>query len=112
MASLTQWHEFEQASGDGEGQGSLVCCSHGVPESSMTEHLNNSIAINGLPWWPMVKNALVKQKMWVPSLGWEDPLEKEMAAHDSYHCLGNPMDRGIWQATFYRITKNRTQLSN
>ena len=21
------------------------------------------------------------QKMWVPSLGWEDPLEKEMAAH-------------------------------
>ena len=21
-------HEFEQAQGDGEGQGSLVCCSH------------------------------------------------------------------------------------
>ena len=26
-------HEFEQASGDGEGQGSLVCCSHGVMKS-------------------------------------------------------------------------------
>ena len=27
MASPTQWTEFEQALGDGEGQGSLVCCS-------------------------------------------------------------------------------------
>ena len=30
MASLTQWldgHELEQALGDSEGQGSLVCCS-------------------------------------------------------------------------------------
>ena len=27
MASPTQWHEFEQAPGDGEGQRSLVCCS-------------------------------------------------------------------------------------
>ena len=26
-------HEFEQASGDGEGQGSLACCSHGVAKS-------------------------------------------------------------------------------
>ena len=27
MASLTWWHEFEQALGDGEGQGNLACCS-------------------------------------------------------------------------------------
>ena len=26
-------HEFEQALGVGEGQGSLVCCSHGVAKS-------------------------------------------------------------------------------
>ena len=26
LASLTQWHEFEQALGDSEGQGSLACC--------------------------------------------------------------------------------------
>ena len=26
-------HEFEQASGDGEGPGSLACCSHGVAKS-------------------------------------------------------------------------------
>ena len=26
-------HEFEQAPGDDEGQGILVCCSHGVAKS-------------------------------------------------------------------------------
>ena len=25
-----------------------------------------------------------------------------------YSCLGNPMDRGTWQATVHRITKSRT----
>ena len=35
-------HEFEQALGDGEGQGSLACCSPwGRKESDMTEQLNN-----------------------------------------------------------------------
>ena len=29
----------------------------------------------------MVKNLPAKQKTWVRSLGWEDPLEKEMATH-------------------------------
>ena len=36
-------HEFEQAPGDSEGQGSLVCCSPwGHKESDMTERLNNN----------------------------------------------------------------------
>ena len=36
-------HEFEQAPGDGEGQGSLVCRSPwGRKESDTTERLNNS----------------------------------------------------------------------
>ena len=31
-------------------------------------------------------------------MGWEDPLEEEMASHSSqYSRLGNPMDRGAWQ---------------
>jgi len=44
------WHhpldgpEFEQAQGDGEGQGSLVCCSPwGCKESDTIEQLNNNI---------------------------------------------------------------------
>ena len=30
-------HEFDQASGIGDEQGSLVCFSHGVAERDMTE---------------------------------------------------------------------------
>ena len=31
-------------------------------------------------------------------MGWEDPLEEEMATHSSqYSCPGNPMDRGAWR---------------
>ena len=45
---MVEWHhrlneyEFEQTLGDGEGQGSLVCCSPwGHQESDLTEQLNN-----------------------------------------------------------------------
>ena len=31
----------------------------------------------------MVKNPPAKREIWVPSLDWEDPLEKETAAHSS-----------------------------
>ena len=31
----------------------------------------------------MVKHLLAMQETWVQSLGWEDPLEKEMATHSS-----------------------------
>ena len=34
-------HEFEQAPGDGDGQGGLACCSpRGCKESDGTERLN------------------------------------------------------------------------
>ena len=37
-------HEFEQTPGDGEGQGSLVCCSSwGHKELDRTYQLNNNI---------------------------------------------------------------------
>ena len=29
-----------------------------------------------------------------------------------YSCLGNPMDKGTWQATVQGVTKSQTQLSN
>ena len=29
-----------------------------------------------------------------------------------YSCLGNPMDRGAWQATVHEVAKSQTQLSN
>ena len=43
-------HEFEQALGDGEGQGDLVCCSPwGCKELDTTERLNN--IGQELPMW-------------------------------------------------------------
>ena len=50
MAGWHHWlngHEFEQALGDGEGQGSLACCSPwGRKESGTTEQLiNNNVLI-------------------------------------------------------------------
>ena len=48
---MVEWHqrldglEFEQALGDGEGQGSLVCCSPwGLKQLDTTERLNNFIS--------------------------------------------------------------------
>ena len=36
-------HEFDQAPGNGEGQGSLACCSQwGCKKSDTTERLNNN----------------------------------------------------------------------
>ena len=46
----------------------------------------------------LVKNLPVMQKIWVRFLGWEDPLEKEMATHSSILAWRIPVDRGAWQA--------------
>ena len=62
------------------------------------------------PGGSVVKNLPAKQEMWVQSLSQEDPPEEGMATHSSISCLGNPMDRGAWQATVCRVTKSRTQL--
>ena len=37
----------------------------------------------GFPGGSVVKNPSAKQEMQVQSLGWEDPLEGQMAAHSS-----------------------------
>ena len=54
----------------------------------------------GLSWWlSSLGIHLPMQEIWVQSLGWEDPLEKEMATHSSTLALKNPMDREAWQDT-------------
>ena len=42
----------------------------------------------------LIENLSAMQEIQVQLLGWEDPLEKEMAIH-SHSCLENPMDRGL-----------------
>ena len=58
------------------------------------------------------------QEMWVQSLGWKDSLEEGMTTHSNilffffslqYSCLGNPMDRGAWQAIIHGVAKSLTQ---
>ena len=51
---MVGWHhpvngrEFEQSLGNGEGQGSLACCSTwGCKESDMTEQLKKTMQIRG-----------------------------------------------------------------
>ena len=39
---------------------------------------------------PVVKNPPAKQEIWVQSLSWEDPLEKEMATPSSILAWGIP----------------------
>ena len=60
----------------------------------------------------MVKNLPAMQETPVQSLGWEDPLEKEMATHSSIPALGNPMDRGAWRTTVHGVVKSQTRLSD
>ena len=51
-------------------------------------------------------------KIWVRSLGWEDPLEEVMAIYFSVLAWGIPMDRGAWWATVHGVKKSQTQLSD
>ena len=50
-------------------------------------------------------------KIQFQSLGWEDPLEKEMVPYSSI-LVENPKDREAWWAPVHRVTKSRTRLGN
>ena len=53
----------------------------------------------------MVKRLPAMLEMQVRSLGWEDPLEKEMATHSSILAWENSMDRGAWWATVHGVAR-------
>ena len=55
-----------------------------------------------------VKNPLAVQETWVPSLGWDDPVEEGMATHSSILAWRIPMDRGAWWAAVRGVTRSRT----
>ena len=52
----------------------------------------------------VVKKLPVMQESWVPSLGWEDPLEKEMATHSSILAL-----RILWTEDLGRLQSMELQ---
>ena len=51
----------------------------------------------------MVKYLSAMQETWVRSLGWEDPLAKEMAAHSNILA---------WEIPWMVVAKSRTRLSD
>ena len=61
----------------------------------------------------LVKNPPAMQQTHVPFLGWEDPLEKEMAIHSSTIAWKIPWTKepGRLQSV-YGVAKSRTQLSD
>ena len=58
----------------------------------------------------MVKNLPAMQEIWVQSLHWEDPLEKEMAIHSSILAGEIPwVSHGLekaWWATVHGVTES------
>ena len=58
------------------------------------------------------KNPPAMRETWIPSLGWEDPLEKGKGTHPSILTWRIPMDRGAWQATAHGVVKSQARLSD
>ena len=56
----------------------------------------------------MVEKTPSMRETWVPSLGWENPLEEAMATHSSILTWRIPMDRGTWWATVHGVAKSWT----
>ena len=72
----------------------MICQSLGINTTSLAAQL--------------VKNLLAMQETPVQFLGWEDPLEKGMAAHSNILAWIILMDRGAWRATVHGVAKSQT----
>ena len=60
----------------------------------------------------MVKNLPAMQETWIPSLGWEDHMEKATGNPLQYSCLENSMNRGAWRDTVFEVAKNQIRLND
>ena len=56
----------------------------------------------------MVKNLPAKQEMWVQSLGWDNPLEEEMATHSSILAWEIPWKEEQGGAAVHGLAKSWT----
>ena len=63
-------------------------------------------------WVKKPPATLETQETGVQSLGWEDPLEEEMATHSSILTWRIPWTEGPGSPQSMGVTKSRTQLSD
>ena len=73
------------------------------------EYKKELVYICGLPWWLSGKDSV--RNAGDRSLGWEDPLEEDMATHSSILAWRIPMSRGTWWTTVHEIAKSRDRKS-
>ena len=60
----------------------------------------------------MIKNLLAMQETKIHSMGWEDPLEKEMATHSSILAWRISWTEEPGRLQSMGVTKSQTQLSD
>ena len=83
-------HEFEQTLGDGEGQGSLPCCSPWCrKESDRTEWLNNNMAITESKVWPDDKTDSKAIRALLYNCKWVDSILNWWLLHGEHKCWGD-----------------------
>ena len=95
-------------------QGLVPCfSSSSFLSGSILSFLPTFSPFSGFPVAQLVKNLAAMWETWVQSLGWEDPLEKEMAPHSSILAWRVPWteDPGR-QTTVHGVGKRWPQLSN
>ena len=68
--------------------------------------------VMGFPGSSVSKESASVQETRVPSLGWEDPLEKEMVTYCNILAWKNSTDRGAWWATVHGVSKTRARPSD
>ena len=60
----------------------------------------------------VVKNLQPMQEMWVQSLGWEDPLEKEMATYSNILAWEIPWTEELGRLQSMGLQKSQTQFND
>ena len=78
-------------------------------EESVKSKLKRILQNKWVPWMAQqVKNLPTMQEMWVPISGSGSSPRKENGNPLQYSYLGNPTDRGAWQATVHGLTESDT----
>ena len=93
----------------------FLCCSFRITDKSENSFFFSTqriLVLSQMAQWVNNPPAMQEiQETPVPFLVWDDPLE-ETWQPTAVFLLENSLDRGAWQATVQRVTKNQTRLSD